>query len=401
VEAALSQASPKEMGSLAAEWLALLECARPHPNARRLGELLRSPLDWSTLMMLLEDHGLLGLAAARLSDCGEDAVPSEIHRKLRDWQRAQVIFTLSLSAELFRLTEHFAACGIGILVTKGPALSMRCYGDPGMRQYSDLDLIVRDGDIQPSTKAMMTLGYEPKVPLTAIQAGKTPGEYVFTRPGTHLLVEFHTERTFRYLPRALQLGKLFDRQIRVRIDTREVPALSTEDELILICVHGAKHFWERLMWIADVAALVSRQDVDWGRATSVAREVGAERMLRVGLRLAADVLHFRIPTQVVAEVDPDAVAAGLAAQIAGRLSLPDSAPHGLFERAAFRMRMRGSFLGGAIYLLRLSFSPTEEDWLPGAEEQRSWLADAIGRPFRLARKYGRGGKSSSGEIDSR
>jgi len=37
-----------------------------------------------------------------------------------------------------------------------------------------------------------------------------------------------------------------------------------EDELVLICIHGAKHFWERLMWIADVAALISRQTaINW------------------------------------------------------------------------------------------------------------------------------------------
>jgi hypothetical protein len=39
--------------------------------------------------------------------------------------------------------------------------------------------------------------------------------------------------------------------------------------------------------------------------------------------------------------------------------------------------------------LRLSLSPTEEDWVAGAEEKRPGMLDAIARPFRLARKYGR------------
>ena len=45
------------------------------------------------------------------------------------------------------------------------------------------------------------------------------------------------------------------------------------------------------------------------------------------------------------------------------------------------------------YLFRLSFSPTEDDWVEGAENKRHWFVDALGRPFRLARKYGRHGKS--------
>jgi hypothetical protein len=374
-----------------AEWQVLFECARPHSDQGRLNELVRPPLDWAFLLALADDHGMLALLVARLRDLDETIAPPEIRERLRDWQRAQTVFTLSLTAELFRLLERFAANRIEALAIKGPALSVRCYGDPGLRQYSDLDLIVRGGDIQRSTEAMIALGYEPKVPLAAIQAGKFPGEYVFTRPNTKLLVEFHTERTFRYHPRPLRVEKLFERQMRVQFDGHDVPALSTEDELLLICIHGAKHFWQRLMWIADVAALISRQNVDWDRAASAAREVGAERMLRVGLRLAADVLAVRLSAQTAAEVHADAAAGRIAAQVARRLPSGDSVPLKLFERAAFRMKMRGGFLRGTRYLLRLSLSPTEEDWVGGSEEKRPWLLDAAGRPFRLARKHGRWG----------
>jgi hypothetical protein len=384
---------PKKSTSVAgsAEWQVLLECARPYSDASRLSEQVRQPLDWPFLLALADDHGMLALLASRIRDFYEISAPPEIREQLRDWQRAQTVFTLSLTAELFRLLQRFAAAGIEALTIKGPALSVRCYGDPGLRQYSDLDLIVRGADIHRLTEAMIALGCEPRVPLKAIQAGKFPGEYVFTRTDTKLLVEFHTERTFRYHPRPLRVEKLFERQIRVPFDGHDVSALSTEDELLLICIHGAKHFWERLMWIADVAALVTWQSVDWDRAAAAAQEVGAERMLRVGLRLAADVLAVRLPDPTGTEVHADAAAGRIAAQIAQRLPLADSAPLTLFERAAFRMKMRGGFLRGTKYLLRLSLSPTEEDWVSGSEEKRPWLVDAAGRPFRLARKHGRWG----------
>jgi hypothetical protein len=205
-------------------------------------------------------------------------------------------------------------------------------------------------------------------------------------------VELHTERTFRYHPRPLSVKNLFERRALVRFDGHDVPALSIEDELLLICIHGAKHFWERLMWIADVAALVSRQSIDWDRAMSAAREVQAERMLRVGLLLAANVTGARLPSKVLEELLRDAPAARIAEQVARRLPVADAEPFGLFGRALFRIRMRGGFPPGIAYLLRLSLSPTEEDWVPGAEEKRPRALDAISRPFRLARKYGREGK---------
>jgi hypothetical protein len=188
------------------------------------------------------------------------------------------------------------------------------------------------------------------------------------------------------------IEKLFERQARVRFDGHDVPALSVEDELILICIHGAKHFWERLMWIADVAALVTHQRVDWNRAILVAREVQAQRMLRVGLLLATNVTGAKLPGEIVDRISSDVPAVHVAARIARRLPVVNDEPFGLLERAAFRIRMRGGFPRGLAYLLRLSVSPTEEDWLAGAEEKRAGTLDAISRPFRLARKYGRSGK---------
>src|SRR5690348_17955937 len=99
---------------------------------------------------------------------------------------------------------------------------------------------------------MMGLGYEPRVPVAAIRAKKAPGEYAFLHPRTKLRIEFHTEVTFRYHPRPLPVERLFEQKARVTIDAHEIPALSPEEELLLISIHGAKHLWDRLGYIADV-----------------------------------------------------------------------------------------------------------------------------------------------------
>lgn len=388
----MPQSAANEGSTVSAEWALLLECARPHLDIRHLNEMLRRPVDWAALFGLAEAHGILGLAASRLRECGEAAVPPEISQQQQERHRAQALFTLRLTAEMFRLFDCFAASGLEALVIKGPVLSARCYDEPGLREYGDLDLIVRDTDILRSTELMIRLGYEPRVSPAAIQAKKIPGEYVFRKSSTKLLVEFHTELTFRYHPQPIPLEALFKRQVRVKIDFHDVPALSPEDELILICIHGAKHFWEQLRYIADVAAFVSRQELDWSRVKSAAEEVGGERMLHVGLRLATDVLGAALPEGLAELVRSDAAAGRLAAQIVRRLPEAGSTPPGIFERAMFRMRMRGGILPGLAYLFRLSFSPTEEDWVEGAENKRHWVLDALGRPFRLARKYGNDGK---------
>jgi hypothetical protein len=180
----------------------------------------------------------------------------------------------------------------------------------------------------------------------------------------------------------------------VQLDSREVPAPSVEDELVLISVHGAKHLWERLMWIADVAALASRQvNLDWDRAASSAEEVGAGRMLRVGLQLAETLLKLRLPDHLLAKIKSDRVTANLTGQILDWLPAAGCAPPALFKRAAFRLRMHGGLVSAPGYLMRLLLSPTEEDWGAGAGKNQRAFRDVLRRPFRLARKYGRDGKN--------
>jgi hypothetical protein len=413
-----------------AEWAALKACCTPLLNSEQLRKSVERA-DWHSLLELAEEHGVTQLVATALSGI----LSSEVAERERDlsagssdeipvldvdtrkttsnlnsrnafagWRatlteilRAQTFFTLRMSAELFRLEERFAASGIGMMVVKGPALAVQAYGDAAMRKYGDLDFLVRDKDIAAATQLMMDAGYAAEIPLSTIAAGKIPGQYMFRQAATKLLVELHSNRTMRYYPRPLPLEKLFARQARVNIEGRTIPAPCAEDHLIIICVHGAKHFWETSLWIADVAALISRNtEMRWELAEQSARDVGAETMLHGGLLLAAEVLQTSPPAQVLQRAKADSAARAMTRQVLGWLPLAGEArpgsQRGLLPRAIFRMRMRGGAAAGVGYFLRLLFSPTEEDWDAEGGASRG-IADTLKRPFRLARKHGSGEKN--------
>src|SRR5256886_4438312 len=386
---------PSDIASFRDEWSVLLECASPAQDRKKLAGLFSS-VDWTRLLMLAEEHGATGHVVSCLHDLEVKVVPPEISQSLADRQRAQIFLAMRLIAELLRILESFASEGIAALVIKGPVLAVRAYANPARRSYGDLDLLVRHRDVRRATELMIAGGFAPAIPLSAIDAGKIPGQYLFSKPDSKLIVELHNDRTLRYFPRQLPLEEFFARQVRVKLDAREVPALSVEDELVLICVHGAKHVWERLMWIADVAGLVMRQPgIDWERVANLTKAGGGERMLHTGLLLSADLLKAQLPENVRAIVRADVSAARLAHQVCQWLPAASYASPSLFQRAFFRLRMRGDWLTAPAYLLRLLLSPTEEDWKIGvdAEVERDGFLEALRRPFRLARKYGCGGKS--------
>jgi len=375
------------------EWSLLLECASPFSDSAKIAEMAQA-VDWPRLLLLAEEHGVVGHLAAALLKQGEHILAGDARKALVDRQRAQVLSSLRMTAELFRVLEQFGSEGVSALVVKGPVLSVRAYGDAAMRSYGDLDLLVPDGDIRRATQLMMASGYDARVSLNAIDAGKIPGQYLFSKPESKLLVELHNDRTLRYFPRRLPLQEFFARQVRVPLDGREVPALSVEDELVLIAIHGAKHFWERLIWIADIAGLITRQSsLDWMRVSATAGNSGAGRILYLALHLAADLLKARLPEAIQEKINADAAVTQLTRGISDRLPAAGHAPPGLTERTMFRLRMRGGFFSGPVYLVRLLLSPTEEDWQAGRETDGNRLVDVLRRPFRLARKHGRSAKS--------
>jgi Uncharacterised nucleotidyltransferase len=372
-----------------AEWKALLECASPRVDSARLGELLRT-VSWPALFTSAEEHGVIALLAAALRRFYDQAAPPDIAQEIRQYHHAQILSAMKMTAELFRLVDLFRAAGLETVLVKGPTLAMRAYGDTGSRVFGDLDFLLRQRDILRATELMISAGYDSEVSPDEIREAKIPGQYSFVRKGAPLLVELHTERTMRYFPRGLPVEEFFAARQYELLDGHEIPVLSVEHELVLVCIHGAKHLWERLTLVADVAALVARQTaLNWQESFAAAEAAGAGRMLRTGLILAEDLLRAPLPQEIQSRIRADAAASRLAREIAEWLpSAGDSLP-GLLRRALFRMRMSGAAASGLVYLLKLTFSPTQEDWhsADGQDSTAPW--STLRRPFRLAKKYRR------------
>ena len=317
-------------------------------------------------------------------------VPQDIAQKIREYHRAQVLSAMKMTAELFRLVDLFRAAALETVLVKGPTLAMRAYGDTGSRIFGDLDFVVRQRDILRATELMSSAGYDVDVSTDEIRAAKIPGQYSFVRRGAPLLVELHTERTMRYFPRGLPAEKFFAARRHEILDGHQIPVLSVEHELVLICIHGAKHLWERLTLVADVAALAARQTtLNWQESLADAEDAGAGRMLRVGVILAQDLLRAPLPQDVQSRMRADTAAARLASEIAAWLPSAGHSLPGLLRRALFRMRMRGTAASGLGYLLKLTFSPTHEDWHSADSRDSTAPWSTLRRPFRLAKKYRR------------
>jgi hypothetical protein len=359
------------------------------PKPERIRSLLASELNWETVLQLAEEHGVQGMLAKQLEQAEFDGVPAAPRQKLQARMRAHHLFTLSMTAELFHILGDFSKAGIDCIAVKGPVISQLAYGDSALRSFGDLDFLVRHKDIRAAVQRLMAMGFEPDLPLHVIQSDKIPGEYLFRRPATPRLVELHTEQTFRHYPEPMRIDEMIGRKRRVLLEGRDVPALSLEDEVVFDCVHGGKDFWERLVWVCDVAAILARYpEIDWEKARRSAAQLGAGRMLRTGVLLAATVFDMKVPGGIAEEIERDRVSRALCREIQNWLPYAGGKEPSITKRAIYRMKLAGGALSGARYLTRLSLSPTEDDWEQRPGAGGSWLWEAARRPLRLIRKYG-------------
>jgi hypothetical protein len=257
-----------------------------------------------------------------------------------------------------------------------------------MRQFSDLDIIVPERQIVAAHDALLARGFRPLINGVEPQAGgrQVPGQYAY-RSDAETLVELHTELTLRYFPSQLDLAELVKRRERVQIAGRRVLTFSAEDTLLLLCVHGSKHFWERLGWIADIAALSrASRPLDWAMAMERAQNWGIRRMVLLGAGLAERLFETPMPDEVADRLRSDATACRLIDGICRRIFAAKPVDLGVFSRFAFRVRMRGPLAHGLPYAVRLALMPTEFD--RGRHARYLEPVYALLRPLRLARSYG-------------
>ena len=134
-----------------------------------------------------------------------------------------------------------------------------------------------------------------------------------------MVVELHTERTSRHFPVPPDLDDLASHLTPVTLAGREVLTFAPEDMLPILCIHGSKHIWERLSWIADISEFIQSQPrLDWDSVFHRADRLRARRMLHVGLALASKLLDAPLPPEILSRVQSDRVASLVALEVERR-----------------------------------------------------------------------------------
>jgi hypothetical protein len=169
-------------------------------------------------------------------------------------------------AELARIMQHFERRQLRAVPYKESVLAQSLYRDLGLRSFSDLAFLISPRDFERAKQALAEVGYRPSADLTpAVERFwlRKGNERSFDSAVGKNLVELQWALVPRFYVVDLGVEDLLARARRTVAGGCEMPCLSPEDSLLVLCLHAAKHLWTRLIWLSDIAETLRTQTVDY------------------------------------------------------------------------------------------------------------------------------------------
>nr|MBA2670551.1 nucleotidyltransferase family protein [Gemmatimonadota bacterium] len=346
----------------------LLQCARLElqpGDSEKLVKFISRPVDWDRLFQLARYHSMTPFLLRHLHGFDVSRVPSGFLSSLQVESARIARYSLSATRELRRILRLLKQHGIRALSFKGPLLAAHLYGDLSLREFGDLDILLRKEDVLRVCDILSANDYRSPPHLAALQDRGT----VRTGYHIHLAREvdgLHVELHWRldYSASFGSLEELWPATERVIIAGEEFRTLPRGDLLLYLCSHGARHRWVGLEWIVSVAELL-RQDggLDWPTIRARAEALRVARRLRVGLLLAADLLDAPLPQDVSKWARGDRRSVALALRVTRELLAdpPGSSTPGPLRHLLFVFQARDRARDGFGGVSRKLFLPGVED----------------------------------------
>jgi len=259
-----------------------------HPEISTSALMPPTSLDASELADLFAAAELHGVLPATLRGVERQLrVSPQSTQRLIDDARLRVARHTAMGLLLFhhaaRATAALKQAGIEALVLKGPTFARRVYGEPWLRTFTDIDLMIAPRHRAQASTIMPGLGFEP---LPVAQRGERDycEDKWILASNDEVMIEVHANLVHApKLRRKMSVG--FE-------DIRAAGDGDAEDAAALLLVAGAHgavgHQFERLQHLVDVARIAAGAagPIDVDRLRSVAARCGVTPAIVAALELA-------------------------------------------------------------------------------------------------------------------
>jgi hypothetical protein len=394
----VSHLSPVPFRRPEAELLCCCARTRWTPELKvRVQSLVDQELDWDAVQELAWRHRLRPLLLRTLRRMEIEGLPSEVTAQLhREWQ-GMMMLSLLRTRELVRMLDVLSEHGIEALAFKGPVLGQEAYGDIGLRPFGDLDVLLHRDDLPRVKDLLVAQGYRPNPAMGDVAERLYLDEqyaYSFVREDLGVEIELHWSLAHRTFAFRVDTAAVWRRARAIVLGGGRVHTLDLDDLLVFLCAHGAKHEWNQLIWITDIAEMLRRYpELSSQRVIERAKEAKAQQMLRLGVLLAHRLFQAPLSAPLLDFCRADAAIHRLSDQVIARALRKNERESRFAERLRFSAYAHDDWYGKGRNLLqnvRLAVSPSPKDRDFVSLPERWDFLYYLVRPFRVLRMRGDG-----------
>jgi len=294
----------------------------------RLRGLIAAGPDWERLFRAASGNRVAPLVFCALDGLAAlGSVPERIRLGLEKIYEQTVINTRVYLDEAAGLAADLAGAGIDCVLLRGLAVGITVYPKPYLRPFSDLDLLVPAGAVSAALARLRARGYE-SLPDSC------PDRY-FLRHHLHVplrhgmretAVELHWALDHRYTLHTIAYSGVFRRATQASFSGLTVPVLGSDDRILALSLHLAKHCpflaalreapdavssvlgARLLVWLADIHEWVRNNgaEADWPALFSTALRWGIVDALADALAVMSRLYGSELPAACQAQVSAHA-----------------------------------------------------------------------------------------------
>jgi hypothetical protein len=294
----LKRSSPAFRLTIATSWLA------PEAWQDRQEQAIRGAVgagvDWLEYLHLVGRHRTPALSWAALKRVPGVDAPEPVRRELQQRSDACHLQAMQQAQLLAEVLKGFAGEGIAAMPMKGPILSSELYGDIGLRQSRDLDVMVAAQDVARGQACLERMGWK----QDATHFAMSPRQWEallrhdrhldYVRPQRPCHLELHWCNPW---DTAELTARRWARSTASSWRGYGFQAMDPVDLALYLCSHGSDHAWFRAKWLGDLARMHAMKLVDWEAALEEARGTNQERSLLLCLRLLNEVYGLPVPVE--------------------------------------------------------------------------------------------------------
>ncbi len=318
-------------------------CGRVSPSIEAVAGIKRlaaGPLDWELLFERSWWHRIRPLTYRHLRRHAPGVLPPAVNDRFIEQTTELAERNQRLLQALHEVASYFAEAGIRVLVFKGPTLALDAYGDLSLRECGDLDLLLHRHDFPRAAELLEAHRFQSSWGQSAEEAVQQVFACEYNRDGVQL--DVHWDLAPGWLNYQIDFDQYWEAGSPAVEDSHFVRKIRPEDSIVVLSVHGAKHWWERLRWIGDIAELVNSGQVeDWDRVEVQSSRSHSRRSVELGLWLARHLLDAALPDDVARRIDRRGDIGRMGRQVVVWLSQAEQAARerSFRERFSFRMAL--------------------------------------------------------------